>query len=217
MKAASWQKSRDRILYLLKTGGPQTAATLASDLPISVIAVHQHLRNLADAGLVTYADHKGKVGRPARHWEVTRAAADRFPDFHRELSVHLVQGVREVCGEGALKDILSLLRKNMVDSARVHMPESDAPAWRRVEALAAVREGAGYMARMRRQADGSLILQQCHCPVLEAASCCAELCEVELEAFQELLGEDLEIERFEHMTSGDRHCSYRITTVACEV
>ena len=61
------------------------------------------------------------------------------------------------------------------------------------------------------EGDGKLKLVQHHCPVLEAASGCSELCEVEIEALQDLLGEDVVIEQTEQITTGGRSCSFRIT------
>ena len=210
MNGAQPTTSRGRILHLLKMNGSLTARELSGFLGISVMAVHQHLRNLTDAGLVSYYDQRGKVGRPSRHWELTKAAASAFPDYHRELSVNLVRAVREVCGDEALRAVLEDVKKTMVEAARTRMPGEDTPLRERALALARIREEAGYMAEMKEDEDGKVRLVQYHCPVMDAAACCSELCEVELEALQDLLGEDLSIEREEHINAGDRCCTYVI-------
>ena len=58
--------------------------------------------------------------------------------------------------------------------------------------------------------DGSLLLLEHHCPVCEAASVCQGLCRSELELFQAALGDDVEVERVQHLLSGDQRCAYRI-------
>jgi predicted ArsR family transcriptional regulator len=44
----------DRILYQLKTKGPQTAGPMAAKLGITAMAVRQHLYRLKQQGLVDY-------------------------------------------------------------------------------------------------------------------------------------------------------------------
>ena len=68
------------------------------------------------------------------------------------------------------------------------------------------------MAEWRRSRDGSLTLIENHCPIRAAAGVCSSLCRAELELFQALLGDDLSVERTEHMLDGARRCAYRIET-----
>jgi hypothetical protein len=41
---------------------------------------------------------------------------------------------------------------------------------------------------------------------------CTGLCGKELEVFQEVLGEDVRIERTEHIVAGARRCAYRVSS-----
>jgi len=50
-----------------------------------------------------------------------------------------------------------------------------------------------------------------HCSIAKAARLCPKLCGGELSLFRTLLGEDVSVDRVEHILSGDRCCSYRIT------
>jgi len=74
--------SADRILFLLKTRGPQTAAALAKAMRITAVAVRQQLMKLQAESLVEHRDARLTVGRPKRHWRLTEAAQSRFPDAH---------------------------------------------------------------------------------------------------------------------------------------
>ena len=67
------KSSSDKILYLLKTGGPETAAALAKTLNITSMGARQHLQNMTDEGLIEYQDVKQGRGRPARYWKTTEA------------------------------------------------------------------------------------------------------------------------------------------------
>ena len=66
MTPDSRERARDRVLFQLKTKGPQTAARLAQRLKITAMAVRQHLAALAEEGLVEWEDERRPVGRPPR-------------------------------------------------------------------------------------------------------------------------------------------------------
>ena len=80
----------------------------------------------------------------------------------------------------------------------------------RLEALAAIREREGYMAELREDGDGFLLVEH-HCPVCAAAQICTGLCREELALFTRVLGEGVRIERKTHLLAGEPRCAYRIS------
>jgi predicted ArsR family transcriptional regulator len=50
-----------------------------------------------------------------------------------------------------------------------------------------------------------------HCPICVAAAACTNLCAGELHVFQAVLGEDVAVERTDHILAGARRCAYRIS------
>lgn len=202
--------ARDRVLFLLKTRGPQTAAQLARPLGVTPMAVRQHLASLAAEGLVTSADERRKVGRPARVWSLTAAASARFPDTHADLTVDLLKAVRATFGEDGLERLVTERGRQQRAAARSRMPGPGAPVEARVAALAAIRGDEGYLAEWSREADGSWLLLENHCPVCAAATACQGFCRDELAMFRDLLGDDVAVERTEHLLAGARRCAYRI-------
>src|SRR5260370_40083311 len=95
-------KTEDRVLYLLKSKGPQTAAQLAKRLGVTAMAVRQHLYRFGKDGLVAFADQRRPVGRPVRVWRLTERAATRFPENHAQLTLGLIAGVPATFGEEGL-------------------------------------------------------------------------------------------------------------------
>ena len=79
----------------------------------------------------------------------------------------------------------------------------------RLVALAAVREREGYMAEVRED-EGGLLLLEHHCPVCAAARLCTGLCREELALFGLVLGPDARIERISHILAGAGRCAYRV-------
>ena len=98
LKARTPATGRDKVLLLLKTTGAETAASMASRLKITPMAVRQHLAVLQDEGLVDHVDERQKIGRPARVWSLTPKANDCFPDRHTELAVGMLQAVQGAFG-----------------------------------------------------------------------------------------------------------------------
>jgi predicted ArsR family transcriptional regulator len=81
----------------------------------------------------------------------------------------------------------------------------------RVNALAKIRAEQGYMAEAARQRDGSFLLIENHCPICAAATACQGLCREELMLFSTVLGDEVNVERTDHILAGARRCAYRIT------
>ena len=201
--------SRERILYLIKTKGPSTAARLARQLGITSMAVRQHLQLLSQKGLVSFADERGSVGRPPRIWSLTSAAADQFPEGYAELAVDMLVAVGATFGEEGLAQLLSARSRGQVKRYRASLPGGEADLPRRVGALARLRRDEGYMAESTKARDGSVVLIENHCPICAAATVCQGLCGAELELFREAMGPGVTVEREEHILGGDRRCTYR--------
>jgi predicted ArsR family transcriptional regulator len=205
-------RAQDRVLYPLKTKGPQTAAQVARRLGVTPMAVRQHLYQLKAEGLVEFIDERRKVGRPARLWSLTPKAAARFPDSHAELTVEVIGAVRAAFGEAGLDRLLSERTRRQIKDYSARMRSAGSSLLKRAEALAAIRREQGYMAECSRQRDGSILLAENHCPICAAASTCQGLCREELALFRTVLGDKAQVERTDHILAGARRCAYRIST-----
>jgi len=211
MSSDTPRSGRERVLFLLKTKGPQTAARMAQRLHVTTMAVRQHLAALQGGELVHFTDERGKVGRPARLWRLTPKAHERFPDCHAELAVGMLQATQRSFGERGLERLTEERTRQQTESYRAQMPGSDAPLEERVAALARIRREEGYMAEGGRRRDGRFALVENHCSIAKAARFCPKLCDAEQSLFRAVLGDDVSVERVEHILSGDRCCSYCIT------
>lgn len=203
--------ARERVLFVLKTRGPQTAARMAKRLGVTTMAVRQHLAVLEGEMLVDFTDERRKVGRPARLWRLTPKAFDKFPDGHAELAVGMLQAIQSAFGEQGLERLTEERTRQQVEIYRVRMTGPGAPLEERAATLARLRCEEGYMAEWGRQRDGTLQLVENHCSIAKAARFCPKLCAGELSLFRAALGDDVSVERVEHILSGDRCCAYRIS------
>jgi predicted ArsR family transcriptional regulator len=204
-------KTEDRILYLLKSKGPQTASQLARRLDITAMAVRQHLYGFNKEGLVDFTDRRRPVGRPVREWRLTERAAARFPESHAELTVEMLAAIRATFGEEGLDRLLAHRTRLQLGQYRERIRAAgDSSVEARVRALTAIRREQGYMAECVARTDGSLVLRENHCPICVAAKFCQGLCREELGLFRALLGPGVRVERAEHILAGASRCVYII-------
>ncbi|MFT7679772.1 MAG: putative ArsR family transcriptional regulator [Planctomycetota bacterium] len=202
--------TRDKLLFYLKTKGPQTASGLAKRLDITPVGARQHLAGLGDEGLVEFEDQAGKVGRPRRIWSVSSGAAEHFPDSHSELALGMLKAAQDAFGPGGLAKLIKARGAKQVEDYRKRMPGPSAPLKERVAALTAIRREEGYLAEYTKSGSSGFRLIENHCPICVAASSCVGLCDIELELFQQVLGGKITIERTEHIVGGDRRCVYEL-------
>ena len=204
--------SSDKILYILKTRGPQTAQSLAGMMDMTSMGARQHLQALESQGLASTYDQIEKRGRPSRYWQLTPQANTRFPDRHNDLTIHMIDAVKKVFGEEGL-DKLIVERENKSREVYREALAGNESLLDKAQALAAIRTDEGYMATVEEDEDG-IWLYENHCPICEAATACQNFCRSELEVFSDALGDDVDVQRKEHIVSGARRCSYLLTPIS---
>ena len=209
MRFLRGNETRRRILDLIKRKGPQDASALAGPLGISPMGVRQHLYVLEREGLVSFEERSGGVGRPAKLWRLSADGERLFPDAHAQLLEEVLAAGRKALGPEEVGRLLDERTRAQRNEYRRRIPPTPDPGVR-LEALARIRREEGYMAESKKNPDGSYSLVENHCSILRAAEACAELCDCELDLFRSLLGDGFEVEREEHIATGDRRCAYRI-------
>ena len=203
------RKTRRAIVKLLKTEGPLDSARLAERLGLTAMAVRQHLYALQSENLVAAESRPVPLGRPAKFWRLTREADRLFPEAYAELSVALIDAMQDAFGaEGLDRVLASRCARQRSDYARRIRPSDTLE--KKLDELARVRTEEGYMAEVRRDADGSLLLVENHCPICAAATRCQGFCSTELDLFRSVLGPNVTVERVEHVVSGDQRCAYKV-------
>ncbi|WP_339203924.1 metalloregulator ArsR/SmtB family transcription factor [Paenibacillus sp. FSL K6-3182] len=202
-------KTRRGIVNLLKQQGGMDVMALASEFLLSGMAIRQHLNALKEEGLVTYEEEARPMGRPAKLWRLTPEADRFFPSGYSELSVSLLQSMREAFGIEGLDKLLAVRNKKMLEQYLFQLG-GEPHLIGKLEKLADIRTKEGYMADIKDLGDGSLLFIEKHCPICEAAAACAGLCKNELSLFQSVLGSEVQIERVEHILSGGRNCVYKV-------
>jgi predicted ArsR family transcriptional regulator len=200
--------TRNEILTLLKTSGAMSSQALSKRLGITPMAVKLQLYDLSSEGVVCAEQGPSSRGRPSKLWRLTEAADQFFPNSHAALSRDILVSIRKTLGEKALDQVLEVRATEQEEryerELRTCRSLSD-----KLARLAQLRSEEGYMASIE-TIDNKTALVENHCPICTAAKECLKLCSGELELFRKALGDEVTIERTEHIASGDRRCTYTI-------
>lgn len=190
-----------------------TAGELAADLGLTAAAIRLHLDRLAELGLAAAeaAVPAGGRGRPAQRWRLTELARSLYPDRHADLAVELLGLVRDELGEDVLDQLVARRTRRQAETYAAELDRVGVRVEARARRLAELRTAEGYEAEVVNAPDGDgVLLVEHHCPVCDAAATCQGLCRGELAAFQSALGAEADVEREQHLLSGDDRCTYRI-------
>ena len=158
--------STDKILFLLKSHGPQSAAVLGEQLQMTSMGARQHLTALESEGWVGFRDEARGRGRPVRLWHLTEQAWQRFPDSHSDLTLQLIDNIQQLFGEVGMERLI--LQREQQQLGRYQGLLTQPALVDRLAALKELRTREGYMADIRQEEDGSWLLWESHCPICAA-------------------------------------------------
>lgn len=197
--------TRDQILMILKTDGPQTVDVLSRKLGITPMGARQHLTILEGDGLVRVTRERRGVGRPAFLYHLTEAGRERFPRHYDGLAKELLDALAILEGDEKVNEVLRFRWKQFAEQ---HGPAfADKPLTERVAELARIQNAKGYLASWETGED-ALYLYEHNCAIARVACEYRQTCQYELETFRKLLGAP--IERVECLSEGGTSCVYRI-------
>ena len=199
--------SQEKLLFLLKTRGPQTATSLSELLGMTMMGARQLLLALQEKQWVESQQQITGRGRPKLFWKLTEKGHNQFPDRHYDLTLNLLDHVKSTLGDGALDAVISAREKEMLAVYQKQLKTAKTLA-AQLKKLSQIRSEEGYMTEVHKQKDGSFLFVENHCPICAAAAVCQNFCRSELSIFQQCL--DAEVERTEYMLDGDRRCAYRV-------
>ena len=195
---------RETILAFLKSRGHATLAEVAAHLELSKQGTLRHLEGLEAAGLATVASAPphGR-GRPENVYQLTPAAAEHFPDGHRELAGDLV----EFLSAEQLKRFFEARAARLEAEYAPRLAGLDFEA--RVRELARLATEHGHMAEVVELADGGgLAIRHCNCPIQDVAARTGLPCITEQQMYERLLGEP--VTRSTWMAEADSDCTYQV-------
>lgn len=201
--------TRNAIVALVKQKGETSMKLIAASLGISKMAVSKHLSNLERDRLVQKRVVRAGVGRPEYRYSLTPNAHYLFPTSYPYIALSALSFIEEKVGKTGISEFFQRRKGELMErySSRLSglSPED------KVAELARIREEEGFLAESDRLSDGTEVLAEHNCPLMQVASRYNAACAAELELFRELLGD--RVERTHWMVDGQHMCRYLIRPV----
>lgn len=198
--------SRRDLLVTLKQVGRARAEDLAASLDVSTSAVRQVLAALEGQGLVTHTEERLERGRPKHFYELTDAGDSLFPRRYGDLTNEVLGLVAEHDPE-LLAGIFEQRRQRRVGAARTRL--DGLPRAAQVAELARILDEDGYLADVRVLDDGSFLITEHNCAILDVARRFGHACTSEISFLREVLP-GAEVERVQHIVDGAHVCAYAV-------
>ena len=203
-------RTRQHILWFIKTEGAAQAETIADKVDISVSGIRQHLTTLEAEGLLTHAEVRDGPGRPRHLYSLTTAAEAFFPSGYAQLADELLQGLDEE-DPALLTRLIQRRAQRRLDELSKRV--SKLPFEERVRVIAAQMDQDGFLVDVETRPDGSYVIVERNCAMLSIARKYGQICSSELDILQKLLPE-ANIQRVKYMVAGQSSCAYLIERLA---
>lgn len=198
-------RTKSRVLTLLKSRRCTTAQSVAEALDISVPAARKHLLDLTEAGLIVAETQRpGGRGRPQFVYRLSERGEAQFPKSYASLCVDVLRHIETLFGDGAVMRVMDARRATL---AAEWAPRLTGPLPERLTTLAALLTEAGYEARAYEEG-GAWFLEQGNCPNLDVARRYDELCGAEIDLYRALLA--VPVRRETRIACGAPSCRYRV-------
>lgn len=201
------ERTKTRLLELLKRHGTLTAQDMACKLEVSIPATRRHLTDLCESGLIeSRTERPSGRGRPQHVFALTEQGESVFPKTYSALCMDILRHIETLHGEGSILKIFEARNQELAGRLRQELPQH-LPLSVRVELLSRRLSEIGFDAVT--ESDGQhLYLVQRNCPSLMVAQHYRSLCQAELQLYRLVLEQP--VEREKTIACGQGSCRYRI-------
>ncbi|MCC6979792.1 MAG: DeoR family transcriptional regulator [Candidatus Melainabacteria bacterium] len=200
------ETTQQAVLLYLKRHGEMTIGELCDLLDITSMAVRRHISGLMQDGLVLSRMVKQSRGRPTYKYSLTQKAESLFPSGMQTLAVELLDMVFEESGH---KGVMQLLKRRNEKRASRLLPRVEGKSLEeRVVEVAKIFSEDGYMTEWEKLPDGNFFIFQRHCALHDLANKYRQLCALEPQLMETLLG--VRVTREKYMLQNDPVCGYLV-------
>jgi predicted ArsR family transcriptional regulator len=199
--------TRNQILILLKTKGPLTVSEMAEHLGVTEMAVRRHLNTLERDQMVSSQLLRQAMGRPTSQYFLTEKSDDFFPKNYHSFTVDILEDLERTQGTEVIDQLFKNREKRLIEAYQGSF-KSKKSLRDRVETLAKMQEGKGYMVKMEEINEDTFALIEHNCPIAQVSSRFTQACACELNLFRNILEADVEQQLC--AAKGSPHCVYLI-------
>jgi predicted ArsR family transcriptional regulator len=199
------QPTRQEILDHLHRHGRATVKDLGQVLSLTPTGIRQHLTVLERDGLIRAHEERGRVGRPALVYSLTRRAETYFPKNYDQLAVSLLEETRRLSGGEGLHALLKSVSGKLADPYMGRV--EGRPIEERAEEVATILGEQGSLADVSKEGK-ELHVREYTCPYDSVARQNSSVCVLHVDFVSRLSGGDVKLTT--SLLRGDRACTYRI-------
>lgn len=203
---ATLPESRRLILEHVKRQGEVDAEMIAGHLGITLSGARQQLIALERDGLLRHQSARTGPGRPKHRYQLTPAGDALFPRAYAELTNELLEYVEdedpELLGRIFDRRAQRRLQRAQIRSAGLSFADQ-------VRVVARILDEDGYLADFEQRADGSFVITEHNCAVLNVAQRYRHACSSELDFLRAALP-GAEVTRIAHRINGGHVCAYLV-------
>src|SRR5688572_3829933 len=123
MKSEAFLQSdpKRKILYFLKVMRQAGLLDLSKAMKISRMAVHKHLSDLQDRGLVESIEIRNGVGRSIMQYSLTGSGKTAFPKSYGEIATRALNYIEKKIGKDAVESVLRERQKELFEKYSIRM------------------------------------------------------------------------------------------------
>ena len=176
------------ILETLKRSDGMAVSELAKELKMSYMGVKQHCVNLEKKGyLKTWRVPRTQVGRPEKLYRLTEQCEELFPQSGPQLTLNMLQGVKQLYGESAPEKLLFHHFEDQRQRWSARMRGANSLAEKATK-LAELRDEEGCFSKCTYDAQTGLRIEEYHHPMNKIYEEYPSAMRMELQMMEQLLG-----------------------------
>lgn len=202
------ERTKRRLLELVKRDGPLTARAIANRLQVSLPAARRHLVDLQSQNMIEcQVERPAGRGRPQHVYHLTERGEAAFPKTYADLCVEILSHLEALFGTEAVERVLERRNQALYEQMHGALDACHTPQ-ERAETLCKQLSEMGFDPVLETTEEGLYLLQR-NCPNLSVARAYRQLCEAELQLYRKLWEPPLE--RLTTITCGQAGCRYRLS------
>ena len=212
MNTAQALSTGDRdLIAMLREGDSMTVGKLVEASGVTATAVRQRLVRLMAQGLVDRTEEREGRGRPSHVYRLTEKGRNSSANNLDDLALVLWQEVQQIPDEDVRKRVIAKaverLAQKYESEIRGSAPDLGDTVEKRMETIAGIFASMDLPVSYEKK-DGLPVIKVSGCPFPGISDQSREICEMEQELIQKLVGSDVGL--FQCQKDGDRCCSFEV-------
>ncbi|MBI4850925.1 MAG: transcriptional regulator [Acidobacteria bacterium] len=201
-------KTREKILQLLKINGEMPVSTLSEELNVSGVNIRGHLSRMERDGLISMRCEKSQErGRPSYLYKLTERGQAHFPSAYNQLASDVLKQVKQIFGMQAINSIFAGRAQEFLEQLQEKFKSSPLEITK-ISELAELLRKMGYLVDVNAIGNNEYMLTIKHCPISQIAADFPEVCTAELNMQRQALNAQVSLRRT--IPQGSSSCHYHI-------